>query len=462
MTTVSVLGSLAVATDSGDASTLAPQQRKVLELLAMRPGQLVTRDVLAEGIWGSVSASHVRSLQVHVSRLRAALGRDVVESVDAGYRLTVVPEDVDEVVFRALVARGREAVEQGNFDDALTLLGDALDLWRGDPYSDLDCETARVRRAGLRELLYAAQEAQLRVRVELIRTPSDAESVLPVSAHQLAEQPSREGRVLPHLRCLMAAGRLTDASRVAADFRERVVRETGIEPGADFAEIAGRIMRRDPALQPAAWRSRVDVATYATPMLLRDGERELALSLLKKTSVRLLSVTGEPGVGKTRLAAAVAQKLGRDLPGGVIWVGREQLGAPESVIARIGEAVGVRGTTGELRRLLPAALSARRTLVVLDGIEGDGLVPCVAVLLSAGPGLSIVTTGVRPLGLASGQELHLRPLNDDAARDFVVAHVEALGGDCAGISDEAVAEARGLPLLLEQVAIDVLGEMTRA
>lgn len=462
MTTVNVLGRLAVVTADGDAPALPPQQRKLLALLALRPGQQVDREWLAHGIWGSSSAAHLRSLQVHVSHARATLGRDTIESVDQGYRLIVGPDDVDELRFRALVAEGQEATTQGNFDDGLTLLGEALDLWRGDPYAELDCEEVHAQRAGLRELLFAAQDALVRARVELIRTPNDAESVIPLSAHRLAEQPYREGRVLPHMRCLMAAGRLTDAVNAAADFRQRVLLKTGIEPGPEFLEMTNRIMGRDPALLPAAWRSRVDVPAHSTPLLQRDGEYELAVSLLKWGSVRLLSVTGEPGVGKTRLVAAVAETLGQGLPGGVIWLGREQLGTAESALAYVGEAVGVRGNPGELRRLVPTALAGRRTLVVFDGIEGDGVMPCVAVLLTAGPAVSVMTSGVRPLAMASGHEVRLHALSDGGAREFVVGLVEAMGAGAVDLDDEAMADARGLPLLLERVAINVLSEVVRA
>lgn len=462
MTMVSVLGRLAVVTNDGRALPLPPQQRKLIALLSLRPGQQVDREWLAEGIWGSASAANLRSLQVHISHARTAIGRDTIASADQGYVLTVDPDDVDEVRFRSLVADGQEAVTQGTFDDGLTLLGEALDLWRGDPYAELDTDEVRARRAGLYELLLGAQDALVRARVELIRTPNDAESVIPLSAHRLAEQPFREGRVIPHMRCLMAAGRLTDAVNAAADFRQRVLREIGMEPGPEFVETTTRIMGRDPALLPASWQSRVDVPAYSTPLLQRDGEHELSVSLLKWGSVRLLSVTGEPGVGKTRLVAAVAETLGQGLPGGVIWLGREQLGAPESALAFIGAAVGVRGNPGELRRLVPAALAARRTLVVFDGVEGDAVMPCVAVLLTAGPSLSIMTTGVRALGLASEHEVRLHPIGEEGAREFVVCLVEAMGGEAVGLDDEAIDDARGLPLLLEHVAIGVLSDVVRA
>jgi len=428
LTTVNVLGHLSVVTEDEQALVLAPQSRRLLALLASSPGQTLDREFLAEGLWGSADAAHLRSLQVHISHLRSALGREVIESADLGYRLMIEGDAIDEVHFRSLITDGQEALAHGHYDDALTLLADGLALWRGEPYAELTCDAISARRAGLRELHFSAEDAHLRARVEMVRNPSDAESVMPLCAHRLADQPFREARVVLHMRCLMAAGRLTDAVDAAADFRRHVLARVGIEPGPEFAEVAARIMRRDPALMPAAWRSRVDVPAYLTPLVQRDGEHELAVALLKWNSVRLLCVAGEPGMGKTRLAAAVAETIGHGFPGGVIWIGHEHVSDPDRALAWIAQALDVAGSPSELRQRVPAALGRRRTLVVLDGVEGDAVKRCVAILLSSGPLVSIMTTGVNRLGLASEHELHLHPLSPDAAEDLVHELVRTMGG----------------------------------
>lgn len=461
---IDVLGQQLVAVDGEFVAGLAPQQRRLLSLLASDPGQGLSREWLATGLWGSYDAAHLRSLQVHVSHVRAALGKDAIESVGHGYRLVAEPEAIDEVRFRQLASEGKEAVTHAHYDDAITLLSDALVLWRGEPYQDITSDEFLARRAGLRELRSSAEDGLLRARVELIRDVNDAEAVIPLSTHRYAEQPNRESRAILHMRSLMAAGRLADAATVAADHRRRVNRDAGVEPGPEFAECAARIMRRDPSLMPAAWRSRVDVPAHFLPLLHRDHEHELAVALLKWNSVRILCVTGERGVGKTRLAAAVAESLGPGLPGGVVWLSGDRARDPDQVLTRIADVVGVRGPSGEVRQRLPLALSQRRTLVVLDGVEGDEVMPAVATLLAAGPMLSILITGVERLGLASEHELRLHPFsldNGDAAR-FLGDLVEALGGAWPGTEVDLVADSGGLPLELEQQAISWLSEAARA
>ncbi|TEX51425.1 MAG: hypothetical protein B7C55_05630 [Actinomycetales bacterium mxb001] len=462
MTTVNVLGHLSVVADDERALVLAPQSRRLLALLASSPGQSLDREFLAEGLWGAADTAHLRSLQVHISHLRSALGREVIESGDQGYCLMIEGEAIDEVRFRSLIADGQEALVHAHYDDAITLLAEGLDLWRGEPYADLTCDAISARRAGLRELRFSAEDAHLRARVEMVRNPSDAESVIPLCAHRLAEQPFRESRVILQMRCLMAAGRLTDAVNVAADFRRHVLARVGIEPGPEFAEVAARIMRRDPALMPAAWRSRVDVPAYLTPLVQRDGEHELAVALLKWNSVRLLCVTGEPGVGKTRVAAAVAETIGHGFPGGVTWLGQEQVSDPDRALACIAQTLDLTGPPSDLRQRVPAVLGRRRTLVVLDGVEGEAVKRCVAVLLSSGPLVSVLTTGVQRLGLASEHELHLRPLSTEASEDLVRELVRTMGGFSDHVDTEALTEARGLPLALEHLAIDLLSGGVRA
>ena len=461
---IDLLGQQRTFINGNSVLGLAPQQRRLLSLLASAPGQALGREWLARGLWESADPSHLRSLQVHISHLRAALGRDAIESVGHSYRLVIAPDDVDEVRFRLLVAEGKEAVAHGHYDDGVSLLEEALGLWRGDPYEDLVTDEFRARCAGLCELRSSAEDSLLRARVELIRDVSDAESVIPLSTRQFAEQPSRENRAVLHMRCLMAAGRLTDAGAVASDFRRRVHREVGVEPGSEFAETVARIMRRDPTLMPAAWRSRVTVPEHLIPLIGRDQEHELAVSLLKWSSTRLLCITGEHGVGKTRLAASVAETLGPGLPGGVLWLGEDHARDSEGVIARVAELLGVRGSPSDMRQGLATALGRRRTLVVLDGVRGDDVMSAVAILLSAGSQVSILLTGVQRLGLASEHEMRLHPFSivDGSAETFVCEVVRFLGAEPRAVDRRSIEESGGLPSVLEQMAISMMSEVARA
>ena len=90
---------------------------------------------LALALWGERAPPEaVKTVQVHVSRLRKALGdAGVLETTPSGYRLSVDSADVDLHRFESQVAAGREALAAGRADVAADRLREALALWRGEP-----------------------------------------------------------------------------------------------------------------------------------------------------------------------------------------------------------------------------------------------------------------------------------------------------------------------------------------
>jgi DNA-binding SARP family transcriptional activator len=100
----------------------------------------VTADRLASALLGEdVSESAVKTVRVHVSRLRKALGDPgVLLTTPAGYRLRVRPGELDADRFDRLVAEGRAALAGGAPGHATEMLLEALALWRGPPLADVD------------------------------------------------------------------------------------------------------------------------------------------------------------------------------------------------------------------------------------------------------------------------------------------------------------------------------------
>ena len=99
---IAVLGPLNV--DGGD-STLGPRDRVVLEVLVLRPGQVVSAERLADALWGDVQPpSWNKVVQGCVVRLRKVLGSAAIETSPAGYRLTTPPDDVDSHRFERMAA----------------------------------------------------------------------------------------------------------------------------------------------------------------------------------------------------------------------------------------------------------------------------------------------------------------------------------------------------------------------
>src|SRR5687767_4377514 len=128
-----VLGTLEVRGDGGvEIEVRGSRRRSLLVLLLLQPGQVVPAERLIDGLWGDEPPRDgANALQVLVSKLRQALGRDVVVTRGPGYALEVPPGSVDVGVFEQLVAEGRTALAGGDPARAAERLRSALALWRG-------------------------------------------------------------------------------------------------------------------------------------------------------------------------------------------------------------------------------------------------------------------------------------------------------------------------------------------
>ena len=157
------------------------------------------------------------------------------------------------------------------------------------------------------------------------------------------------------------------------------------------------------------------------PTRLVGREREVAALVDRLTGAesRLVTLTGPGGVGKTRLALAVAAAATAAVPDGVVLVSLAPLADPALVVPAIAAAFGLREAAGQdLGAALRAFLRPRRLLLVLDNVEHVlAAVPAVAELLAACPGLTVLATSRAPLHLRGEQEYPVEPLGlPDLAR----------------------------------------------
>jgi predicted ATPase/class 3 adenylate cyclase/DNA-binding CsgD family transcriptional regulator len=137
-----------------------------------------------------------------------------------------------------------------------------------------------------------------------------------------------------------------------------------------------------------------------TPFIGRDDEITQVARLL--ANERLVTMTGSGGVGKTRLALAVAADAIERYPGGVWLVELAGVGHPDGVSSAALAAVGARQQSGRpLIDQLASALSDDPTLVVLDNCEhlADACAALIADLLMANPAVTVLTTSREPLGV---------------------------------------------------------------
>jgi predicted ATPase/transcriptional regulator with XRE-family HTH domain len=185
----------------------------------------------------------------------------------------------------------------------------------------------------------------------------------------------------------------------------------------------------DRAVLPAAAPSQTldDLPSPLTPLLGREEEVAAVGDLLGR-GVRLLTLTGPGGVGKTRLALHLAVELEGQFPDGVVFVPLVSLADPGMALPTIAHALGVWDRDGQpLEQTLLAAIGERRLLVVLDNCEHviTGLV-AIVTLLERCRELVVLATSRAPLQMGGEQEYPLAPLAV-AAYDHAVTAEEAAG-----------------------------------
>ena len=234
--------------------------------------------------------------------------------------------------------------------------------------------------------------------------------------------------------------------------------------------------RRSPARAPGGEHADrlTGLPVPLTPLIGRETDVAAVSALLKEPAVRLLTLTGPGGTGKTRLALAVAERLASDFRDGVTLVLLASLGDPSLVAAAIAQQLGVREAAGQtLVEALTAHLRDKWMLLVLDNFEHLlPAAPLVTELLGAGRSLTVLVTSrvrlrlsgerevvVPPLALPSPDSVHGR---DELARvpavQLFVARAQDVKADFALTDENASAVAAicerldGLPLALELAA----------
>jgi len=214
----------------------------------------------------------------------------------------------------------------------------------------------------------------------------------------------------------------------------------------------------------------------ATPLVGREQETAAVEELVVGESVRLVTLTGPGGVGKTRLMVEAARRLGPGFADGARFVALASVSEAGLVAAAIAAGLGLNTSAGPLIADLESYLRPRRLLLVLDNFEQvTGAAPLLAELLGAAPGLVVLATSRTVLRLSGEHEFPVPPLpvppagpgHDpaDLQRYASVslfaerAHAVAPGFELTSANAGAVAEIcrrlDGLPLAIELAAARV-------
>lgn len=206
---------------------------------------------------------------------------------------------------------------------------------------------------------------------------------------------------------------------------------------------------------------KVDLPRPGTPLIGREQVVAEAAGLLLRTSVRLLSLTGAGGAGKTRLAIAVAERLAREFPGGIQFVGLAAITHPDLVSTAIAKALDVQQVAaGTIPELIAGNLrDSGPFLLLLDNFEQ--VLPAaalVAEILRACPSLKVLVTSRACLRVYGEQEFPVAPLEEDSAVELFAQRAASVRPSFA-VSSENMTAVReictrldGLPLAIELAA----------
>ncbi len=417
--------------------------------------------------------------QIHsaISALRNALGDQIVARHTAGYLLVARPDQVDALVFGALINQSRKAAADGDLALTVSRLREALGLWRGPALAGLSGLGAQAVR--LEEQRMLALEERIAAELQLGRH----RDLIPELSELAAGQPTREQLIGQFMIALTRCGRASEALELYQQTRRRLASETGMDVGPELRRLELSVLRGD--FDPGT--------TPGRPLQVQEPERNVPAQLplnLKSlvgradTLAQLVAlapdqarsarppailITGLPGIGKTALAVAGAHRLGSEFPDGQLYADLrgfsldDQAMQPTNALGSFLDALGV--PSDQVPSGLPAmaglfrrSLASRRMIVVLDNARDADQ---VRALMPGTPGcVTIVSSRDQMPSLIADQPmrfLRLDPLPDPQARELLASR---LGSDRIVAEPEAVDgivnSCAGLPLALVSVAARAL------
>jgi DNA-binding SARP family transcriptional activator/DNA-binding beta-propeller fold protein YncE len=469
-----ILGPLEVSDDGRAVAIGGSKPRALLAILLLHANEVVSRERLIDELWGaSPPETATAALQVHVSQLRKALGRDAIATRSPGYLIHVEEGQLDLDSFERLI----DAARTKDSAAAAETLRDALALWRGPPLADVDDAVARPERGRLEEQRLSVLEQRIGADLALGRHAE----LVPELDGLVREHPLRERLRGELMLTLYRCGRQAEALEVYRSGRRLLDEELGLQPNDELQRLERAILNHDPSLESPVVAG-IERPSVAEPRRASSGTK----AQLPPDSVAVIDplhsrVVGYVLVGRRPVAIATGH--------GSVWVANADdgtvsridpdrgevirtigIGAPAIDLAVATDAVWVaNGSDGTVSRIDPGADTVVETIDLrgsselawnpTNAVDADD----DSVWIAAGPHhllridpatnepVAIIDVGRLPIGVALGEEavwvvttaeraLRIEPHTNTATSEAPIGYPIAL---TAGKQAVWVSDARG-------------------
>jgi DNA-binding SARP family transcriptional activator len=261
---IRLLGPLRARIGNASVVPSAAKPRRLLALLAVRVGQIVTIDTLTTELWEEdPPRSAATTLQTYVLQLRrkitAAIGdqygvsaKDLLSTEHSGYRLSLPPESVDLHRARELITRGQRALAGGEDRVGADLLSKALQMWDGPTLVDVaQGPQVRIERMSVEESRLGALELRIEADLRLGRHSQLVSELTSLTA----EHPLHEALHAHYMLALYRSGRAGKALEVFRRLRATLIDELSLEPSPRIQRLHQAILASHPGLDTVPRRT---------------------------------------------------------------------------------------------------------------------------------------------------------------------------------------------------------------
>ncbi len=467
---VRLLGPFEVTLGGEPVDVPGAKRQALVACLALRGGRVVATDTLVEALWGSdLPAAPRNAVQHHVTRLRRALGADAIRLAADGYALEGAVVDASE--FEELLAAARAALRAGDARGAADSIAEALSLWRGPALLGLPQSTWATAEAGR---LDALRLDALEERFEAELALGEHADLVPAIRASLEESPFRERLWGQLMLALYRSGRQADALEVYQEARRVLSEQLALEPGPELRRLQEAILAHDPAIAPVPPAPRRgNLPAPSTSFIDREADLGRVVELLREH--RLVTLTGPPGVGKSRLAVEAVRSVESELRDGAWHVDLARAANGADVVRLVAQSLDVRGV--DLLARTVGRLRETDAILVLDACEHvrEETARVVSAILADCPGVRVLATSREVLQVVGEVRVVVDPLRladrdgGDAvgapAVELFTARARAarpgfeLTEEDAWLAAEISRLVDGLPLAIELAAarVNVLG-----